>query len=193
MGAGKTTCAELMRSTLSKDGVSVEMVDADTEAKKLMRSDTSIRKKLGESFGESVVNHGEIVFSSLGTLAFGSKQKLIELNGIVHPLLLERIEELIFSRDSGCVICDAALIPQWHIEEWFDVLFWVQSPFEERRERLVKKAALTKEEITARMLVQQDLFPEPVDVPWKIISNRGTIEELRLTVQSLCASLGLKE
>jgi dephospho-CoA kinase len=189
MGAGKTTYTGLLCSALRSNGVTVTLVDADAEAKMIMRSDASLPQKLVDSFGQSVVKDWEIVYSSLGKLAFGSMPSLRRLNNIVHPLLLERLKELIFSMDADCMICDAALLPLWPATEWFDVLFWLKSSFEQRRARLLKKVNLTNEEITARMLLQQDLFAEPQKAPWTIISNQGTIEELQPIVQWFCASI----
>jgi len=189
MGAGKTTYTGLLCSALRNSGVSVTLIDADVQAKTIMRSDASLPKKLVESFGESVVKDGEIVFASLGKLAFGSMLSLRRLNNIVHPLLLERLKKLIFSMDADCVVCDAALLPLWPVTEWFDSLFWIKSSFDQRRARLLKKVNLTNEEITARMMLQQELIAEPRKAPWNIISNQGTIEELRPIVQFFCSSI----
>ena len=189
MGAGKTTCAGLFFDVLKRNEGDARLVDADVEAKIVMRGDKTLQIKLAESFGESVMKGGEIAFSLLGSLAFSSMPKLLMLNRIVHPLLLERLKELIFSKGSGCVLCDAALIPLWHIEEWFDALIWVHAPVEERYRRLVNKVQLTPDELTVRMELQQSLVSEPKKAPWDILMNQGTLEELRPSVLSLYASM----
>ena len=186
MGAGKTTCACLFAAELQNAEGTVRLVDADAEAKTIMRSDKTIQKKLMESFGKTVMSNGEIDFSLLGSLVFGAKSQLLILNRIVHPLLLERLRELIFSKSGEYVICDAALITLWHVEEWFDMLVWVQSSFEKRHERLMKKAKRPSEEVTRRMLLQQEMLPEPKQAPWEMIENQGTIEELQPRILSLC-------
>ena len=189
MGAGKTTCARLFFDALKRNEETVVLIDADAEAKMLMCGDKTIQKKLVESFGKSVIKGGEIAFSVLGSLAFSSMTKLLALNRIVHPLLLERLKKLIFSKESGCVLCDAALIPLWRIEEWFDALFWIKAPLEERYRRIMNKARITPEELTARMELQQSLFPEPQKAPWNILINEGSIEELRPRVLTLYATM----
>jgi dephospho-CoA kinase len=189
MGAGKTTCAGLILNALKDRCGKAVVIDADAEAKRLMQGNKAIQQRLAESFGESMISNGDIVFSALGRLAFSSMPKLLALNGIVHPPLLERLKELIFSKSNGCVICDAALIPLWQVEDWFDALMWVQSPFEQRRQRLLKKVPLTPEELTARMLLQQEIVPVPNQTPWIMIHNQGTLEELRPPVLSICAAI----
>jgi dephospho-CoA kinase len=186
MGAGKTTCAGLFASELQTAEGTVRLVDGDAEAKMIMRGNKEIQKKLTASFGKAVISDGEIDFSSLGSRAFAARSQLLILNKIVHPLLLERLRELIFSTDNGYVICDAALISLWHIEEWFDMLVWVRSSFEKRQERLIKKVKGPSDQLTMRMLLQQEMIPEPKQDPWKTIENQGTIEEMRPQVVSLC-------
>ena len=111
------------------------------------------------------------------------------LNEIVHPVLLEKLRELIFCGDEGRVICDAALIPLWPVEEWFDALLWVHSPFERRYQRLREKLRLSADELSGRMLLQERLMPEPKKAPWITIVNRGTVEQLRHSVLSICAEM----
>jgi dephospho-CoA kinase len=189
MGAGKSTCAGFFLDALKGDGVDVTLIDADAEAKAIMRTDKAIQKKLVESFGEAVMSGGEIVFSLLGSLAFSSMSHLLALNRIVHPQLLKRLKGLIFSKGSAFVICDAALIPFWHVEEWFDALFWVQAPFKKRYCRLMNKVRITPDALTARMELQQLLVTEPRQAPWTIFTNQGTIEELKPHLLSLCAKM----
>jgi dephospho-CoA kinase len=183
MGAGKTTCCGYVSAALRDAGSAVRVVDADAEAKRIMRGDGAMREKLAASFGKTVVGESGIDARALGSLAFGSSASLRLLNGIVHPVLLEKLRGLIFSgEDKGCVICDAALIPLWHIEDWFDGLLWVQSPFDMRYGRLLNKLRLSPDELAGRMRLQEELMPEPHRSPWKIIANQGTAEAMRRCV-----------
>ncbi len=87
------------------------------------------------------------------------------------------------ARESGCIL-DAALIPHWGIESWFDVLCWVESPFEQRLARLKARSSLAEEEIRKRMCMQQELFSEPSGNAWVRIPNEGTPEELERFLES---------
>jgi dephospho-CoA kinase len=185
MGAGKTTCRGLLSAALKGTYPKIRIVDADAEAKRIMRTDETIRNKLAASFGKTIISDKDILFSSLGSIVFGSLSQLRILNEIVYPVLLEKFKELIFFRDEGCVIFDAALIPLWHVEEWFDMLLWVRSPFEKRQQRLMNKLHLPADVVAGRLRIQEQLMPEPHQSPWRIINNQGTIEELRQSVFSI--------
>lgn len=58
MGAGKTTCAGLFFDSLKRKEGNAKLVDADVEAKIVMRGDKTLQKNLAESFGESVMRGG---------------------------------------------------------------------------------------------------------------------------------------
>jgi dephospho-CoA kinase len=189
MGAGKTTCCTFVSAALRDAGLAVWVINADAEAKRIMQTDTLIQNKLSATFGKTIIGDGGIVFPVLGQLAFGTLSSLHQLNGIVHPVLLERLKKLIFCEEKGCTILDAALIPLWHIEEWFDVLIWVQSPFDIRYLRLREKLQLSNDELVGRMRLQERLMPEPMKARWIVIGNKGTEVELRSSVIAFCTAM----
>jgi dephospho-CoA kinase len=190
MGAGKSTCVGFFADALRQSSIGVRIIDADVEAKIMMRQDKSLQEGLIASFGKEVVRNGEIVFSLLGALSFSALPRLLTLNGIVHPPLLERLRELVFSRNAEYIICDAALISLWHVEKWFDTCIWVDASFEKRYERLIKKLTLTPDELKTRMEMQRKIVPEPEKTQWKIINNNGKPDELRLSCSPLIKDVG---
>ncbi|NLP03523.1 MAG: dephospho-CoA kinase [Fibrobacter sp.] len=176
MGSGKSTVAGI----LAEAGAYI--VDADREAKLLMQSDPEIKMKLNEIFGEQVFKNGSIAFDRLGSIVFGSIEELKKLNAVVHPPLLERLCFLMRHRREP-VVLDAALIPLWHIEDWFDQRVWVSASFDVRLKRLLAKAGgLTEEAIRERMLLQEKLFQSPPEGIWRYIRNESSIKALRSEV-----------
>jgi dephospho-CoA kinase len=180
MGAGKSTCAGFIADICGASFGKAFSIDADAEAKRLMQSSPAIKKKLVETFGAGIISRGVIRFPELGEAAFASMENLQALNGIVHPALVGKLEEAVFKKGCPCVIFDAALIPLWHMEKWFDVLVWVRASFEKRYERLKNKTKLPVANLIKRMELQQELFDEPGRAPWNIIVNHGTREELKI-------------
>jgi dephospho-CoA kinase len=185
MGAGKTTFAKILSELLPR----AKVINADRNAKRLMQTDTGIKKNILTAFGSPVVTEGVIDFKRLGAAVFNTRENILALNHIVHPLLLETLEEQVFSNDA-CVICDAALIPLWRIESWFDTLVWVRADFNVRLARLLKKSSLSPKALVCRMQIQQALFSEPTKAPWSVVENNGAIEELLSQTQSDRALLG---
>jgi len=161
MGAGKSTCAHTFYS------LNTTIIDADTEAKLLMQSDSKLQTDLKEAFGESVAGGGKICFSALGRVAFSSVNTLLTLNKIVHPPLVKHLQPRVRNNENANCILDAALIPLLNIESWFDLCVWVDSPFEIRLERLkAKRAGMEEAELCRRMRLQEEIMPVPQNNRW---------------------------
>ena len=173
MGAGKSACA-----ARCAEAAGMRIINADAEAKLLMEHDSRIRDELVRAFGPAVDNHGTLNVSALGAAAFASPADMEKLNRIVHPRLLVRLRDCVFS-SPGPSVLDAALIPLWHIEDWFDHCLWVWAPSELRRSRLVLKTGLPEAHLRQRMLVQEALVAEPSGARWTTIVNDGSFEELK--------------
>lgn len=171
MGSGKSTCV-----TYLSQGEGV-VVDADAIAKEMMNSDAEIKSKLVEHFGIGILSDETINYTVLGNIAFSSLENLTRLNAIVHPQLLKRLQSIITNIKAPLVICDAALIPYWRIEEWFDVLLWIHASREIRFERLLQKGGISSEDLKSRIVFQEALFSTPTAARWISISNEGTREE----------------
>jgi dephospho-CoA kinase len=177
MGAGKSTCARFLASR----GFTV--IDADREAKRIMNGNAGVRAKLRTEFGPGVAGN-EVDFARLGTVVFGSYDRLLRLNAIVHAPLLDHLERLI-AGVQGDLALDAALLPLWDKTEWFDLLIWVRAPRPVRMERITRRSVLGRMQITKRMDMQQRLMPEPPAPPWKYVMNDGTEEMLRHRLDTL--------
>jgi dephospho-CoA kinase len=176
MGAGKSTCAALLA------GSRYRIIDADREAKLLMNSDASIMRRLAEVFGPSVTNGNTVYFSKLGAIAFASVEAMQMLDTIVHPPLIARLHGLVFSDNRPCIL-DAAIIPQWKIEQWFDLRFWVVASPSIRLARVQAKTNLPPERIKMRMSVQETILNTPVDPGWTLVKNEGTLDELQNQIE----------
>ena len=137
MGAGKSACAARLSERLG-----LRVIDADAEAKMLMKNDKNIKRKLLRAFGPSIVKDGVLSFTSLSKRVFSSVREMRQLNAIVHPPLLDKIHTLLFSPGQSAIL-DAALIPLWDIEGWFGRCLWVEAPASLRSRRLRKKTGLT--------------------------------------------------
>ena len=183
MGAGKSECSRI----LSNEGYRV--IDGDGEAKKVMMSDRTIRRKIAETFGAETVDENGINFRILGAVVFSTPERLRALNTIVHPVLLRHLHRLVHQQDTSLIALDAALIPLWQIEEWFDLLLWVTTSFETRLRRLkVARPDLDESSIIRRMQQQEREFSAPPETIWRHIDNSGDLPSLGKRIRSLLAA-----
>ena len=173
MGAGKSECARLI---CTEGGV---VIDADAEAKGLMNRDAAIRQRLVAAFGDEVISGRGVNFGALGRGAFESRGCLERLNWIVHPPLLEHLAGLVHEDGEHRRILDAALIPYWGIEHWFDLLVWVSCSGEIRKQRMGNKANLSRAAIERRMALQEKLMSAPSAGPWIRVANEGSLADLK--------------
>ena len=184
MGAGKSEACRI----LVEEGYSI--VDGDRLAKKLMRENGSIRGQLKREFGNDAVNEQGIDSRVLGSIVFVDGNQLQRLNDIVHPVLLQWLREILNGHAPDApVAIDAALIPQWHIDEWFDRRIWVHASPEARLQRVCgKRPDLPAAEIRQRMRMQEECLEVPSENTWVFIENDSDVATLR---RKLLGSIGL--
>lgn len=177
MGAGKSSCVQFF------DTDDTVIINADDEAKALMQNDKNILDALFAHFGDIIRLGNGIDSKSLGKIVFNSFSELLYLNSIVHPPLIEYLKKLLFEKKYQSkikkVILDAAIIPVWNIDNWFDLGIWVDTPREIRFCRLVEKykGKISGDDLSKRMDFQEKLFSPPDDKVWCYINNAGTIDE----------------
>jgi dephospho-CoA kinase len=176
MGAGKSTAVRLLAGLLP----SALVIDADGEAKTLMRTDRSVRERLVETFGAAIAGADGPDFGALGRIVFGSPEKLGSLNAVVHPPLVKRLLALIETAIGRDVLLDAALLPLWGIDKRFDACLWVEAPFDVRLARLRQaRSDLDDESLRHRMRMQERSVEPPLGPQWRRIENRGDIAALK--------------
>jgi len=187
MGSGKSTCASFFADT------GAMLINADLEAKVLMESEPKILQELKAEFGDSILENGKISYSRLGSIVFSSVEPLLKLNSITHPPLLKRLKLLLSNEDYRIVVLDAALIPLWNIDSWFDFRIWVEASRQIRMNRILKKNPSSKEEqLLKRMDIQESTFSPPSPQRWSYISNEGSVESLGQKVFSFLQQIDRK-
>lgn len=173
MGSGKTTCSKIFTDAGAK------VIDADLQAKIMMDSSPDIHQKLSALFGDSIFEQNKLSYSKLGSFVFSSIQLLKRFNSIVHPPLIYKLKELLFSSNDPIVVLDAALIPLWNIDDWFDYRIWIDASENTRLMRITRKSkTINTGQLLQRLTMQQDLFAPPSPKNWQYVSNNNSIESL---------------
>jgi dephospho-CoA kinase len=171
MGSGKTTCSKFLA------GLGSVVIDADKEAKLIMNQSEEIKDSLTRVFGTDVVVQGEIRYSLLGGIVFNTPGDIEKLNQIVHPPLIKHLQDRILSYSDKIVVLDAALVPLWRIESWFNYRLWIDADFEVRLHRLYNlrsKGGIEMHEYARRMKIQEELFQKPSKDLWDYITNEDS-------------------
>ena len=137
IGSGKSTVA----AEFAKLGCKV--IDADKIAHELLDSKT-VKEEIVGLFGEAVLDSfGRIERKKLAGVVFASGDKLDSLNGVIHPLVLARTEELIeqYNRQNQvkAIVLDMPLLVEVGWAKRCDRLIFVDCEQKIRAERAKKE------------------------------------------------------
>ncbi|MFA4906201.1 MAG: dephospho-CoA kinase [Candidatus Margulisiibacteriota bacterium] len=169
MGAGKSEVAKILK----RQGYFI--IDADQVAHQLYTPQSPIWSELVKAFGARILNRGgNINRRKLGEIVFADKDKLEQLNRIVHPGLREEIRKLTIENRKLKIGINAALPVLF--EGLADKVWVVTASKEKRLRRLVKNGS-TKAQALKRMRSQlnQSAYLKLADV---VIKNEGTLKQL---------------
>lgn len=150
IGSGKSVVSEILRA------IGYKVYDCDSEAKRIMDSNYLIRIGIKNHISPSAINiNGEIDRKRLSEVVFKDQQKLLTLNRIVHPFVVDDI--LIWARkhqDERLLFVETALPQESGIDKIADGIVEVSAPEETRIIRVMKRNKLSKEEVKSRIKSQ---------------------------------------
>ncbi|MCL2362833.1 MAG: dephospho-CoA kinase [Defluviitaleaceae bacterium] len=177
-GSGKTVAAAI----LAKMGAFV--VEADSLAHSLMEKGCEAYDEIVSAFGVEILDgSGEIHRPSLGKLVFEDGDRLRLLEGIIHPRVIEKTNELIANAtESGIysfAVIDAPLLIEAGMHKMCDSTWLITASHETRLARIMARDNLTKEAAEKRLASRKgDEFLQPhVDI---VIENDDeNIEKLQ--------------
>ena len=190
LSCGKSTVARLF----AERGASV--IQADSIARELTRPGNAVYDEVVKRFGREIVQpDGSLDRAKLADLAFAGG-RIAELNGIVHPAVIERQEkwlEAVGRNDPQSVaIVEAALILEARVGRRFDKLVVVTCQPMQKVERFAKRHNVSLE--AARVEVarrQAAMMPdeEKTEAANYVIDNSGAPEETAQQVEKIYAEL----
>jgi len=155
IACGKSTVAEWFR----QEGATV--IDADAISHALTQREGEALPLIRKAFGNEVFHpDGELNRANLAKKAFGDEGMLAKLNGILHPLVLRRMEEEIEKfRTAGlsAVVLDVPLLYEAGLENRVNWVICVSAPEELQIKRLTARDGLTQKQAKARIRSQWPL------------------------------------
>ena len=184
IGAGKS---EVARRLAAYGAV---LIDADAVAREVVEPGTPGLAAVREAFGPDVLRpDGSLDRERLGDLVFADPQSRAKLNGIVHPLVRDRMAGLEEQAAGAEVIVhDIPLLAEGGGAALFDEVVVVDVPPRVQLERLVRERSLSREQAQARIAAQADRDAR-LAVATLIVDNSGSLSELDREVGELWAEL----
>ena len=181
IGSGKSVIARQLR----KMGYSV--YDTDSEAKRIIVEDATVREQMTALFGEEVYQDGVYQTALVAQQVFADKNLLARLNAIVHPAvkadIISKFRSLgvisepsapsePLNSDSGLFFIECAILFQAGFDVLCDKVVAVTAPEDIRLERVIARDHSDMNKVRARMRAQEtekDL--QRADI---VINNDGT-------------------
>lgn len=181
IGSGKTTVCKIWEQLGAK------VIYADDLAKELMQTDDRLKKKLVKAFGENTFLDDETLNKPHLIREAFEKHRVEELNDMVHPILREKIKELMQiheQKEIEVFVVEAAVLLNKGRPDYVEKIVLITSKKAERVERVKKRDQATEKEILARLNKQPD-FDKASHLVDYIINNDGTLEELNQSATEL--------
>ncbi len=152
IGAGKSAVTSVFQRC---GGV---VVDADVIAREVVEPGTEGLAALVKAFGDDILSiDGTLDRPALAGKAFGDDDARNTLNGIVHPLVGKRREEIIASVPADSVVVeDIPLLVESGMAPLFPLLVVVHADAEVRVRRLVDQRGMPESDARARISAQAD-------------------------------------
>jgi dephospho-CoA kinase len=187
IGSGKS---EVSRRLASYGAV---LIDADAIAREAVGPGTPGLAAVVAAFGPGVqAADGSLDREAVARLVFADAGMRAKLNGIVHPLVGERMAELERAAPPGAIVVfDVPLIAENGLAGGFDLVVVVDAPEHTQLDRLVRLRGMTKEQAVARLAAQasRDQRLAIVGDEDIVVDNSGSLAELDRQVGDLWAEL----
>jgi dephospho-CoA kinase len=147
IGSGKTTVCKIL------EVLKVPIYNSDQRAKEIMVSNSKLKDDLRHLFGNSIFNSdGDLNTVVLASIVFKNIEKLKELNGIVHPIVLEDFSKWCENNtEAKYTVLESAIIFESGIEQMLDYVIIVDAPIDIRIQRIMSRENISREKVLQRM------------------------------------------
>ena len=146
MGSGKSTVARIFLS------LGIPVFNADNEARKITQS-IDVAAQIAVLFGRKLLNStGELDRKALAAIVFNDKQKLKQLNELIHPLVWENyISWLKENKSADYIIHEAAILFESGLYKHLDKIIVVDAPREVLIQRTIQRDHISEEQVQERL------------------------------------------
>lgn len=148
IGAGKSIVSSILMA------MNFSVFNSDTEAKRIVDTDLTVRDQLIELFGEDIYNGKELDRVKLATYIFENEELRAKVNSIIHPAVRAAFDQFCRTAPSTIVFNEAAILFETGSYKQFDATILVTAPEELRVHRVVERDHVTPQDVLKRMNVQ---------------------------------------
>lgn len=187
IGSGKSTIAHWIKE---KGHI---VLSSDDIAKELMSNNSELKHQLISTFGAETYNeNGELNKTFISDLIFNlTNPQVKKMNQIVHPFVIDEIvKRLELYADEGIklIFVESALMFESGMAEGYDYIVTIYTDENTVIQRVRKRSGLDENKI--RLIMKSQLSPiEKKKLADFVIDNNGTLEQLRISFESIFSIL----
>ena len=175
IACGKSTVAKMF----VKNGA--HLIDFDGLAHEVQEPGKPAWKEVVNHFGKRILQPDKKIDRvKLGNIVFADKEKLSELNNIVHPLVYQewhaRLEKIGKKEKHAIVLSDIPLLFEGNMQHLFDLTMLVFIEPKEQIRRLMARNGVSREEARKRLKSQMPIS-EKISLADIVIDNEGSFSE----------------
>ena len=176
IGSGKSVVGNFFTE------LGIDVIDADLISRNILDTNKKAKKLFMKSFGNEFIDKkGNVNREKLRTTIFDDKEKKINLESIIHPLVREEIINFTEQSKSIYKIVMVPLIYETQSSNLYEKIIVIDCDEQEQIERASKRDGKSKENILS-IIKTQASRNERNSIADFIILNDSSIEELRLKV-----------
>lgn len=186
IASGKSTVSNYFRE------FGAEVLDADVVAKELSEKEENVAKII-EIFGNEILDeNGNISRKKMRERAFLEKDKLKQLNELIHPQVIEVFKnKKENTKEDEIVIFDIPLLFEAGMESLCDTVIVVYISKRVQLERMMKRDRHGID-LAERIIESQMSMSDKIDKADIIINNNCTLEDLKNNVNVVYYNLQKK-
>ena len=181
IGSGKSTVCKLFED----HGYIV--ISSDMMAKKLIRTNETIKKKLIESFGADIIHKDDISLKKLRSILCSSEENKRMIDAIVHPVFYRELNIVISSNKDKLVI-EIPLIETCHHIDTDYTLVYIETDKDIRKHRFLEKKDTDENIFESLNELQKIKDLSSIDHRYTIFNN-GNIDDLEDSFNKLYEEL----
>lgn len=183
IASGKTTVSKILKTK------GFLIYDADEIAREISKEE-EVKKELISYFGEQILDKASnIDRKKLKDIVFKDKEKLEELNRIIHPRVYVFFKSIREKNDyKKTIVFDVPLLFESGIDKLCDKILLVLADRELKIKRIIKRDGISKE-LAEKIIGSQMSDDEKIKKADIIIENNDSIEDLKEQVERFCVYL----
>jgi dephospho-CoA kinase len=183
IGSGKSTVSKLLAD------LGAPIIDADKVGHAIYAPDGPAYPDMIAAFGDGILAPDRTIDrKKLGPIVFADPTALKRLNSIVHPKMFARMREMVDAMRTGGerkpIVIEAAILVEANWQPLFNEIWLVVASRERVIERVERDRGLKPEQTEARIKAQLS-DNDRRKYATTVVTNNGTIDELRVKVADL--------